>query len=179
MIVRIVRNGPNSALKACIQQVHASSFAHRIYARRTAQLTNMAIARRDNSSRYQHDSVDMWISSNLWRMILNMESLRQWQFYKVCRLTKITASPSIGTTSTLIIGENTSRIGAVLWNNSANSAYIALAATGDSSNSMTYILASFASLVLPIEPIYQGPISAKRNAGSGSIVITEFLADGY
>lgn len=89
---------------------------------------------------------------------------------------KITASASIGTTqSVLIAPANQGRVGAILWNNSSNSVYVAFAATGDTGNNMTVIIAAFSSWVMPNNPAYTGPISGKRNAGSGSVVITELL----
>lgn len=78
-------------------------------------------------------------------------------------------------TSVLIAPANPNRMGAILWNNSSNSVYIAFAASGDSANNMTVIIAAFSAWTMPNEPVYQGPISGKRNAGSGYVTVTELL----
>lgn len=84
----------------------------------------------------------------------------------------ISVSPTITTSSVQIIAANPSRIGLLLYNNSANSRYIAYAPTANSSTNMTVIIPTFATWVMPY-PIYTGALSAIGNAGTGNILVTE------
>ena len=84
----------------------------------------------------------------------------------------ITASPTITTTSTLILPANPKRVGLILWNQSANSVYVAFAENGNSSTKMTLIIGAYSSWVMQ-GPIYRGPISGIRNSGTGPVVATE------
>lgn len=84
----------------------------------------------------------------------------------------ISASPSITTSSAQIIGANANRKGLILYNNSANSVYIAYTSPANSSTNMTAIVATFAQWVMTF-PIYTGAIYGIRNAGSGTVLATE------
>lgn len=84
----------------------------------------------------------------------------------------MSVSASILLVSTQIMPANVKRRGLVIYNNSANSVYIAFDTTCNSGNHMTIIIPTFQSWVMPL-PIYQGAISAIRNAGSGTLLITE------
>ncbi len=85
----------------------------------------------------------------------------------------ITASPAILTTpSVKIIAANANRKGLYIYNNSANSIYIAFGSPANSSTNMTQIIPTFTAYVLPF-PVYRGDIYAVRNSGSGSALITE------
>ncbi len=84
----------------------------------------------------------------------------------------ITISPVITTASVKIIDANPNRLGLILYNNSANSVYIALGSAANSANNMTFIIATFASLVIPA-PVYTGAIYGIRNSGTGTILVTE------
>lgn len=88
--------------------------------------------------------------------------------------TIVTASPNVLTNPVLIIGANSDRIGFMLYNNSANSAYITYGAANGSSM-CSLILATFAQYVHAVPLLWQGEIYAVRNAGSGSIIVTEFI----
>ncbi len=87
---------------------------------------------------------------------------------------KVTTSASVATTSVLLVGANVSRKGFILWNNSANSAYVSLADTSNSST-CTWIVATFTSLVYCFPVSYTGPISAIRNSGTGTITVYELV----
>lgn len=84
----------------------------------------------------------------------------------------ISTSPVITTTSQKIIAANPKRKGLVLYNNSANSVYLALGVAANSNTSMTFILATFAHLVIP-SPVYTGDIYGIRNSGTGTVLCTE------
>ncbi len=86
----------------------------------------------------------------------------------------ITTTASIATTSVKVLNENGSRLGLIVYNNSSNSVYIAFDTTANSANHMTAIIPTFASWTAPY-PCYMGPISAIRNAGSGTLMITEMV----
>ncbi len=86
--------------------------------------------------------------------------------------TRITTSANIGTQSVLIVDTNPSRKGLIVWNNSANSIYLAFGPTC-SSAACTAIVATFTSWTYAGPIIYQGPISGIRNAGTGTVTITE------
>lgn len=87
----------------------------------------------------------------------------------------ITVSATITTSSVKIISANPNRIGLILYNNSANSVYLALGSAANSSTNMTFILATFAHLILP-SPIYTGDIYGIRNSGTGIVIATELTA---
>lgn len=84
----------------------------------------------------------------------------------------IRVSPVITTTSQLILAANPLRKGLILYNNSANSVYVALGSAANSSTNMTFILATFAHLIFP-SPIYLGAIYGIRNSGTGTVLSTE------
>ncbi len=84
----------------------------------------------------------------------------------------IAVSAFIAQASVKIIDANANRKGLILYNNGANSIYLALGVAANSSNSMTFILATFAHLILP-SPIYTVAIYGIRNAGSGTVLATE------
>lgn len=93
----------------------------------------------------------------------------------ICKHVKKTIVPSVAAgTSALLVGENPSRRGFVIWNNSSNSCYISCD-TVSIAASCTWILATFqAKEVLSIA--YTGPLSAIRNSGTGTWTVWEFLA---
>ncbi len=84
----------------------------------------------------------------------------------------ITASASVTTASVQIIAANVNRIGLIIYNNSANSIYLAYGSAANSSNNMTRILPTFTQFVME-PPIYTGAIFGIRNAGSGTCLVTE------
>ncbi len=84
----------------------------------------------------------------------------------------VTASASIALVSVQVLSLNSRRRGLVIYNNSANSVYVAFDTTCSSANHMTIIIPTFQSWVMPM-PIYQGPVAAIRNSGSGTLLITE------
>jgi hypothetical protein len=107
--------------------------------------------------------------------------LRYWEGIKVPTndklfgfTAKITVTSSIGITAVLGIDTNHLRIGAIIYNNSANSVYMAYGSTVSTANYMTVIIPTFIQWVMPA-PIYYGPLSFVRNAGSGTVMVTEIL----
>ena len=85
-----------------------------------------------------------------------------------------TTSPTVATSSVQIIGSNYNRKSVMLYNNSSNSCYINFGPTA-SSAACSVIVASFTTWMWPVaEACYIGPISAIRNAGTGTIIVTEF-----
>jgi hypothetical protein len=62
----------------------------------------------------------------------------------------------------------------MIYNNSSNSCYITFGTTSTSA-APSFILATFANFVWQGPIIYQGPMAAIRNAGSGTITITELI----
>jgi hypothetical protein len=84
----------------------------------------------------------------------------------------VIATPSVTTTTVQLIDANPQRKGLMIYNNSANTVYIAYSATASSSVRMTLPIATFATWNMP-SPIYTGPISGIRNAGSGTCMVTE------
>lgn len=84
----------------------------------------------------------------------------------------ISVSATITTSSVKIIAANADRVGLILYNNSANSVYIALGSAANSNTNMSFIVPTFTSLVLP-QPIYTGDIYGIRNAGTGAVILTE------
>jgi hypothetical protein len=89
-------------------------------------------------------------------------------------LPKATIIPtaSIAQISQLVLPANDWRGGLVIYNNGANTVYIAFDTVCSSATRMTLQIATFTAWVMPL-PIYTGPISAIRNAGSGILLITE------
>lgn len=86
----------------------------------------------------------------------------------------ITISPTFGLTSTVLIGSNPLRKGFMLYNNSSNSCYVTYGSTSASST-CSFILASFANYTHQSYCAYVGPLAAIRNAGTGTVVVTEFV----
>lgn len=84
----------------------------------------------------------------------------------------ITISPAITTSSTLLIAANPNRKGLIIYNNSANSIYLAYGSPANSATNMTAILATFTHHVMA-QPIYTGAIYAVRNSGSGNALVTQ------
>lgn len=84
----------------------------------------------------------------------------------------ISVSPVVTTTSQLLIAANPNRIGLLMYNNSANSIYIAYGAAANSANKMSRILATFTQFAME-PPIYTGPIYGIRNSGTGTVLVTE------
>lgn len=83
----------------------------------------------------------------------------------------LTTSASIATTAVQVIGSNAARKGFRMYNNSANSVYFTYSAPPCGSGNITGILATFANYT-ETQP-YTGPICAIRNAGTGTVTITE------
>lgn len=83
-----------------------------------------------------------------------------------------TITPAITTVSLKILDDTFDRKGAVLFNDSANSAYITY---GPSATvlSPTKVIGPYADWHLPGPAIWCGEISAIREDGTGSLVITE------
>jgi hypothetical protein len=88
--------------------------------------------------------------------------------------TLVTTSPNVLLVPIKIIGQNDNRVGFMLYNNSANSAYITYGAANGSST-CSFILATFTQYVHMATIWWTGELYAVRNAGSGSIIITEFI----
>jgi hypothetical protein len=88
----------------------------------------------------------------------------------------VSISPTVALTSVQIIAANPNRKGFVLYNNGGNSAYITYGTTS-SSAAPSFIIGAFTNgpTVITTPVIYTGPLAAVRNAGSGTIIITEFL----
>ncbi len=84
----------------------------------------------------------------------------------------VSASASILLVSVQFLNLNIKRRGLIIYNNSANSVYIAFDTTCSSANHMSIIIPTFQSWVMPL-PIYMGPMSAIRNSGNGTLLITE------
>jgi hypothetical protein len=84
----------------------------------------------------------------------------------------LTTSANITTVSVQVVPLNLNRLGFLAWNNSANSAYCCFAATC-SSAAPTQIIPTFTSWVWNAPISYRGPIACIRNAGSGTVTITE------
>lgn len=87
----------------------------------------------------------------------------------------VVASPNVLLLPVKIIDANLNRIGLILYNNGANSAYFKYGSAGNAGTDMTFILATFSSWVMP-QPIFTGAIYGQRNAGSGVVVATELVA---
>src|SRR6267378_2352824 len=75
--------------------------------------------------------------------------------------------------SVVLITANIKRKGLIIYNNCANSIYVAFSATSSSATNMTVIIPTFSHWIMPM-PIYRGIISAIKNAGTtGSVLVTE------
>lgn len=93
-------------------------------------------------------------------------------FFRTAAAT-VSISSSVGTsTSVVIAAANPYRIGLSIYNNGANSAYLTYGTTS-SGSSPTRILATFANWDMTGPVFYTGPIAAIRNAGSGTMIVTE------
>lgn len=88
-------------------------------------------------------------------------------------IAKTTQSQPITTVSQVIALLNRNRIGLLIWNPTANSVYIAYGQTC-SATTQTAIVPANSTWSMP-EPIYTGAISCTRNAGSGSVNVTELV----
>ncbi len=84
----------------------------------------------------------------------------------------ITTTASITTASAVVVPVNYKRKGLIIFNNSANSVYLTYGATS-SSASCTRILATFTQYETYGPVSYTGVISGIRNAGSGTLTVTE------
>lgn len=84
----------------------------------------------------------------------------------------VTTSGAVTTSSVQLVAENKARRAFYIWNNSANSAYITFGPTS-SSATPTFILPTFATLVVNGPVVWTGPISAIRNSGTGTLTVTE------
>lgn len=91
---------------------------------------------------------------------------------KVVTAAPVSPAVNVLLVSTVIAPANPNRKGFYIWNNSANSAYVSLAATSTSAGP-TQIVPTFQtwSMVGPL--CYQGPIAAIRNSGSGTMTVWE------
>lgn len=88
-----------------------------------------------------------------------------------CATATPTITASIALISTQVVASNPARKGLVIYNNSANSVYLTYGPVS-TSNACTRILTTFAQWDMP-SPIYTGAISGVRNAGLGTLVVTE------
>lgn len=84
----------------------------------------------------------------------------------------VTTAANVALTSVQLVGTNKNRTGFIIWNNSSNSAYVTFGPTS-SSSTPTQIIPTFQSWQVLSGAIWQGPISAIRNAGSGSMTVYE------
>lgn len=86
----------------------------------------------------------------------------------------ISTTINVALSSIVVVPQNLNRRCLYLWNNSANSAYIAF---GSQTNSATpsAIVPTFTSFVMSGTPIYTGPIAAIRNAGTGTMTAWECM----
>jgi hypothetical protein len=93
-------------------------------------------------------------------------------YYQSAANATVAATPTVATTSVLLIDTNLHRKGLLIYNNSANTIYIAYSTTASSATKMTLPIATFATWNMPL-PIYTGPIAGIRNSGSGTCMVTE------
>lgn len=93
---------------------------------------------------------------------------------KLYGYTALITAGAVGLTSIQVVGFNSWRTGAIIYNNSANSVYMAYGSMVSSATFMTAIIPTFTQWVMP-SPIFIGPLSFVRNAGSGSVMITEII----
>lgn len=89
------------------------------------------------------------------------------------RVSNVTV-PNAPTPAVLVSAANPARKGFLLWNNSANSAYVTFAAVGGAATP-DLIIPTFTQYVWAFPLAYTGPIVAARNAGTGTMVFTEFI----
>jgi hypothetical protein len=87
----------------------------------------------------------------------------------------VTVSASVAQVSTVIAQANPNRKFFLLYNNASNSAYITYGSSS-SGASCSAIVAGFSNYSAPYGINYTGPLAAIRNAGSGTIVLTEFIS---
>lgn len=83
-----------------------------------------------------------------------------------------TISASVLLVSQVVLPANTARKGFIIYNNSANSVYLTYGPVSTGST-CTRILATFTQYESLGPVVYTGQISAIRNAGAGTLVITE------
>ncbi len=83
------------------------------------------------------------------------------------------AGVNVLTTSVVIAPANSLRKGMIIFNNSANSAYVSLAATCVAAT-CTRLIATYTSWECFWTTYYTGPISAIRNSGTGVMTVWEF-----
>lgn len=95
--------------------------------------------------------------------------------YRTPNCAPVTPGVNVLLASVVIAPANPSRMGFLIFNNSANSVYITLGPTSASST-CTQIVATFASWQFVFPVCYTGIISAIRNAGSGVCTVHEILA---
>lgn len=98
-------------------------------------------------------------------------ALQSSQLYQAANATKI-ISPSILLVSQVVVPANPDRRGLIIYNNGANSVYLTYGPVSVSA-ACTRILATFAQWEMMGPVIYTGQISAIRNAGAGTLIITE------
>jgi hypothetical protein len=89
-----------------------------------------------------------------------------------CDYSKVAVSPNVALVSVLAVPANSGRRGLTIYNNSANSVYLTYGNTSTSAG-CTRILATFTQWDMTGPAIYTGAISAIRNAGTGTLVVTE------
>ena len=86
----------------------------------------------------------------------------------------VTTTASVTNAGLLLVAANPNRRGFIIWNNSANSAYVTLGPVSVSSTP-TFIVPTFQSLIWMYAVSWTGPISAIRNgAGTGTMTVYEF-----
>lgn len=89
--------------------------------------------------------------------------------------TVVITAPNVALISVLVAAANPNRKSIRLYNNSTNSVYLCAVASGASSATNLFaIVATFAAFEFNTVN-YRGPISAIRNAGTGAVVVTEFI----
>lgn len=89
--------------------------------------------------------------------------------------TVVITSTNVLLVSALVAVANPNRKGMRIYNNSANSVYIcAVAAGASSATNLFAIVPTFAAFEFS-SINYRGPVSAIRNAGSGTVIVTEFI----
>lgn len=87
---------------------------------------------------------------------------------------RIIISPSVLLVSVKIISANNRRQGLWLYNNSNNTVYIAITSPAHSATNLSFIIGSFSTWYMPADQTWCGALYAIRNAGSGTILCTEF-----
>lgn len=95
-----------------------------------------------------------------------------------CYKATTTVSASVAQTSVKVIGTNPFRAGLMIYNNGANSCYVNFGQTA-SGSTCSVIIPTFTTWTWNLPGcIFHGDIFAIRNAGSGTLIVTEFNA-GY